>query len=223
MSTVSRASGLIDEQGYFWPNCTELRRHVVPEAAEAEMRCQVDRAMAAGIDVTHLDAHMGAAAIPELLDAYLRLGAFYQLPVVLPRAIDGYLKLLLGNDTCDNAEVYRAAVRQIESTGPVVDHFRSGTGAPSDQAEHSYKAMLLALPPGLTYLALHANAPGDIEQIFPLRAHRRTDEYRIFQGPAFGLWAAERGIAVTDMRSQRTLMRRQDRSPVSDPVPHSTR
>src|SRR5512138_455136 len=66
ISTVSRRSGLIDGSGYFWRRLPMLGPKVVPEAAEAEMRAQIERALAAGIDVTHLDTHMGAALLPAL-------------------------------------------------------------------------------------------------------------------------------------------------------------
>jgi YdjC-like protein len=61
ISTTSRSSGLIDESGYFWRRLPMLGAHVVPQAAEAEMRAQIERALAAGIDITHLDTHMGAS------------------------------------------------------------------------------------------------------------------------------------------------------------------
>ena len=48
-------AGLTDEAGYFWADVPSLRRNAVPEAVEAELRAQIDAALAAGIDVTHLD------------------------------------------------------------------------------------------------------------------------------------------------------------------------
>ena len=59
LSTSSRSSGLIDEQGYFWKNRTLLRQHIQPEAALIELRAQIDIALKEGIDVSHLDCHMG--------------------------------------------------------------------------------------------------------------------------------------------------------------------
>ncbi len=72
ISTVSRASGLIDGDGYFWRDLDSVRRHLVPEAAETELRAQVDRAIASGMRPTHIDAHMAVAMLPELLDAHVR-------------------------------------------------------------------------------------------------------------------------------------------------------
>jgi len=207
ISTVSRASGLIDAQGCFWSTCDDLRRQVVPEAAEVEMRCQIDRAIEAGIDVTHVDAHMGAALIPELLDAYLRVAEAYRLPVLLPRAIEEYVHLFITPGAIDLGP-YRDAVRRVEAcSGVMVDQFRSATGSLRGQPLESYQAMVRSLPTGLTYVALHCNAPGDFESISPERARRRTDEYRMLRDPEFAAWTAAEGIAVTGMRPLRDVWR----------------
>jgi predicted glycoside hydrolase/deacetylase ChbG (UPF0249 family) len=205
VSTVSAASGLIDEQGYFWRSCALLRRHVVPEAAEIEMRGQIDHALNAGVDVTHLDAHMGATLLPELLGMYLKIGEAYRLPILLPREIESYLGLL-GDAGGFDREPYFRAIRSLNAAS-VVDHFRTSTGASTEMARESYQAMIEALPSGTTYIALHCNAPGDFESIFPSRAHRRTDEYHIFRGADFGNWAAGRGFAVMGMRPLRETLR----------------
>ena len=62
----------------------------IAEAVEAELRAQIDAAYAAGIDVTHLDAHMGAAFSPEFCDIYIRLGLEYRLPILLTSTIAAY-------------------------------------------------------------------------------------------------------------------------------------
>ncbi len=94
ISTTSRSSGLIDEDGHFWRRLPMLAAHVVPEAAETEMRAQIERAISAGIDVTHLDTHMGAAVLPQLIDIYIRLGREYRLPVLLPKHLSDYTSVL---------------------------------------------------------------------------------------------------------------------------------
>src|SRR5215831_8599761 len=87
ISTASRASGLIDGDGYFWRDVASLRVHLVVEAVEAELRAQIERARSAGMSPTHIDAHMAAAMLPELLDLHVRLGHDYGLVPVLPRKI----------------------------------------------------------------------------------------------------------------------------------------
>src|SRR5262245_17234171 len=74
LTGASRASGLVDGDGYMWSKVKPLREHAAAGAVEAELRAQIDAALAAGIDVTHLDAHMGAVLAPEFAGIYVRLG-----------------------------------------------------------------------------------------------------------------------------------------------------
>ena len=62
------------------------------------MRAQIERALQAGIDVTHLDTHMGAALVPELAEIYVQLGREYRLPGLLPRRFESYSCVLALGD-----------------------------------------------------------------------------------------------------------------------------
>jgi hypothetical protein len=204
LTTHSRASGLVDEQGCFPRNCLALRERLDVEAAEIELRAQIDRALEARIDVTHLDAHMGAAAVPELADLYVRLGIDYRLPVLLPRQVDSYTGVLRLGEVPPSLHARELGV--LESRGlPVVDHFRMTPETYDPDVETTYRRMIETLPAGVTYFALHCNAPGDIETIVPPRAHRRTNEYLLFGTGAPVRWATEAGVRLVGMREMRAL------------------
>jgi hypothetical protein len=51
--------GLVDADGCLWRSVQEVYAHANPEEALAEGRAQIKKALAAGIDLTHLDSHMG--------------------------------------------------------------------------------------------------------------------------------------------------------------------
>ena len=171
LSTVSRASGLIDGDGYFWRDVASLRRHLVPEAAEAEMRAQIERALAAGLAPTHLDAHMAAAMLPELLDTHVRLGREYGLFPVLPRSIRW----------APDPVAYSAAVAALDRKGaPVIDHCRGTLPFGRDALEDGWRRLISELPPGITHLALHCTAPGEFAAMAPAHADWRFDEYDLF-------------------------------------------
>ncbi len=54
-----RVPSLLDTNGYFYPTETEAAARIDPKEAEAEIRAQIARARALGIQPTHLDSHMG--------------------------------------------------------------------------------------------------------------------------------------------------------------------
>lgn len=192
VSTVSRASGLIDGDGYFWRDVASLRRHLVPEAAEAEMRAQVERALAAGLVPTHVDAHMAAAMLPELLDAHVRLARDFGLMPILPRSITW----------APDPARYAAVVAALDRAGaPVVDHCRGTLAVDADGLEDGWSALVSALPPGITHLALHCTQPGDFAAMAPGHDGWRTREYDLFARGFVRDLCAAHGVGVTSTRA----------------------
>jgi predicted glycoside hydrolase/deacetylase ChbG (UPF0249 family) len=207
LTRVPKSSGLVDDEGYFPRNVAALAERVDPEAAQAEMRAQIDRALAFGIDATHLDTHMGSALSPALVDAYCGVGRDYDLPVLLPRRGAQYAKVL-SLDTPETFAKWREAIDRLEPDGvPLVDDFAMTPGAPIGESEAAYRALVETLPEGLTFVALHPNAPGDIETIVPPRAHHRTDEYTLLGQGRIKVWLDEAGIQTVGMRALRDAMR----------------
>lgn len=206
LTRPSAAAGLTDAYGYLWNNVGDLRRRAHPEAVEAEMRAQIDRALAMGIDVTHLDAHQYAALAPEFVNIYARLGAEYRVPVMFPRdfaAIDYRPNL----GAVDLAVYPTIADRLAEVDHPLMDALRETPWVRAGDAESAYRRMLAGLPAGLSFLALHFNAPGEIEAIEPGSAHIRTEEYAAFAAPAFAAWLAAEGLQPVGFRGFRDALR----------------
>ena len=73
ISTRDPASGLMDTDGYFHPDTESAQAHGDPAAVQLEIQTQVERALAAGIDVTHIDSHMGTVFHPSSWAALSRL------------------------------------------------------------------------------------------------------------------------------------------------------
>ena len=206
ISTTSQSSGLIDEHGYFWHRLPMLAAHLVPEAAETEMRAQIERALASGIDITHLDSHMGVAVLPQLVEIYIRLGREYRLPILLPKQFLEYTAVL--EFAGIKVDGYEELLAGMEAEGwPMIDHFRMTPGVPSTESDQSYRELVSRLLAGLTMISIHPNKSGDIETIVPAKAHFRTDEYRIFSDAEFQKFATQQGIQTIGFRPLRHLLR----------------
>jgi len=206
ISTTDRSSGLIDADGYFWHRLPMLAAHLVPEAAEIEMRAQIERTLAAGVDITHLDSHMGVALLPKLIDIYIRLGREYRLPVLLPINLNEYTSVLEFDNISLN-EVTEGLARLDADGWPLVDHFRMTPGVASQESDKAYRELIAGLPQGLTLVAVHPNTSGDIEAIIPQRAHFRTEEYRLFRDANFKEFIAAQNIQSLGFRPIRELLR----------------
>lgn len=201
---ITRGPSLRDAHGFFPRDVPSLRAQADAGEAEAEMQAQIERALAAGIDVTHLDTHMGAALVPELLPATLRMAKKFRLPLLLPRRIEEYLSVLrLG--LVDPAS-YAAAVADSP-----IDGFRMTPGHVPGEAGETYRRLLLEVGGGTTFVALHPNLAGDIETIeagHPRQQPRwRIEETALFASMAPARWLAEAGIRRSGMRALRDRLR----------------
>lgn len=85
---ITHAPSLQSGEGGFPRTLEDLWEHADPGEVLRELRAQVERAIAWGIDVTHLAPHLSAITLrPEFFDIYLELAVDFRLPIRLPSAI----------------------------------------------------------------------------------------------------------------------------------------
>ena len=206
LTGASKTNGLVDDDGYMWRTARAAHDHAHLDAVEAELRAQIDAALAAGIDATHLDCHMGTALAPAFADIYLRLGRDYRLPVLFPRHWDNYgVGLKLGD--VDPAR-HAARIADLEARGhPIIDRF---VETPWDALgdEDAYRRMIADVGPGLTFLAFHPNHAGDIDVINPPRARCRISEAHLLQDAAFMAEVRARNLVLLGFRDMRDRLRK---------------
>jgi predicted glycoside hydrolase/deacetylase ChbG (UPF0249 family) len=206
LTVPSRSAGLTNDLGYFWPDVASVRRNAVPEAVEVELRAQIDTALAAGIDVTHLDAHMGAVNMPEFVDIYLRLGRDYKVPILLVRDIVRFYPDQHSEPLA--RERYNAVVAEAQAEGfPIFELISETPWHRESDAETTYHEIFRSVPYGLSFFAFHFNAPGDFEVVEPEYARIRTEEYALFKTPKIAEWLKEYGAEAVGFRDMRTNLR----------------
>jgi hypothetical protein len=72
---------LCTEEGYFYSDVVGVYMNAKLDEAEREVRAQIDKALKAGIDVTHIDAHMGTMQFARTYhERYIRIAKDYNLP-----------------------------------------------------------------------------------------------------------------------------------------------
>src|SRR5205823_577470 len=95
-----RVASLLDKSGYFYLTESEAASHLDVKEAEAEIRAQIERARAFGIQPTHLDSHMGTLYQSKaLFEVLLRVAGENKLPTRMSReffASAPFLPALLG-------------------------------------------------------------------------------------------------------------------------------
>ena len=133
---ITHAPSLLSGEGGFPRDPEDLWEHADPAEVRRELRAQVERAQAWGIDVTHLAPHLTAITLrPEFFDVYLELAVDFCLPIRLPSTI--------------SAEQAGFPFRQLAADEGVVfpDHFDHDWRAGSRDRVHE---AIAALEPGVT-------------------------------------------------------------------------
>ena len=140
---ASQAPTLIDSLGFLYATAEEAARNMDAREAEAEIRAQVERALAFGVQPTHLDSHMGTLfQTPDLFDAYLRVGRDYGIPVFVP------------GDALRQQAPHLMDLLTPEDI--VIDHFAmAAPQVPAEQWDAYYTGLLENLQPGVTEIIIH--------------------------------------------------------------------
>jgi predicted glycoside hydrolase/deacetylase ChbG (UPF0249 family) len=206
LSTRDPHSGLLDEDGFFHRSTQETQANANPEAVMVELQTQIDRALTWGIDVTHLDTHMGAVAHPKFFTAYYQAAVQHHIAVMIPRG-EAAVYQEMGLDV-ETAAGFAALTSQLEEQGlPLVDAILS---LPLDQPEGQIdlaKKLLGDLPAGLTHFIIHPciDSP-ELRAITP-DWKSRVANYETFMSREIKEFLKNSGIHVTGYRALRNLIR----------------
>ena len=85
---LTHAPSLLSGEGGFPRSVDDLWEHAESTEVLRECRAQIERALAWGIDVTHLAPHLTSITVrPEFFDVYLELAVEFKLPIRLPSTI----------------------------------------------------------------------------------------------------------------------------------------
>lgn len=84
----NQVPSLVNDKGFFFETCLDVHRNFREKDIESEYRAQINLVLKSGIDITHLDSHMGIAfSHPRILKIYFELGREFKLPVLLNNEI----------------------------------------------------------------------------------------------------------------------------------------
>lgn len=206
LSTCDPRSGLLDGQGFLHKTTQDVWANADPEAVVAELDVQVRRAMAEGIQLTHIDTHMGSIAHPTLIPGYIQLATQYGLPPMIPRLSAEEL-MGVGHVDEDTAQMITGMVQTLEEMGvPLLDGL---SGLELDDSEDRFeqaKQALQALQPGLTHFIIHPAKDTPELRWITSSWDCRVADYETFTSDAMRDFIRDEGIQVIGYRALQALM-----------------
>ncbi len=210
VSGKSLIPSLLDAQGFFWHSTLQVEQHdKLPEIVR-ETRAQIERALAFGVDVTHIDSHMGAhygleAGRIDILKATMKLAQEFGLPFRLPMhspELDKAPKKL---------KAYRALVQHYRDQGfAILDYLDTGSyNVPVTKRFAYYKNAIRNLKPGVTEIIIHCGAPTKEMKAITTSWDRRTEDARIFTDPRMLKFIEAHNVKLIGWRALRDWQRKQ--------------
>lgn len=199
LSSRDPATGLLDHEGCLWRTAREAVKNVTLAAAEGEMRGQIETALEAGIDVTHIDTHMGTVVHPKFLGIYLKLASEYSVPAFLPNMTRERLMEVSDPEFID---AYQELIDMVETSSvPTLDEIIVDTLHHEDDKLGYYKSLVAGIKPGLTHLLFHTAKLGDeLRAITPESCEWRNADYLCFTDPTLKQFIDDTDIALIGYR-----------------------
>ena len=209
LSTRDPDSGLLDADGYFNQWHQAVYDNARPEAVEREVNAQIERALAAGIDVTHVDSHMGTIMNPKFIQSYIQAGASRLLPNMLPRMDAQGMDIMALS--AEEKISYEPLSQQFEKMGiPMLDGL---LGMPLDQPNPDRqmeiaKNLLGNLPVGITHFIFHPSIDtAELRSIAP-DWESRVSNYNTFMSDDLKKFIEGEDIKLIGYRQIREVMRK---------------
>jgi predicted glycoside hydrolase/deacetylase ChbG (UPF0249 family) len=193
--------GLVDPDGYLWGSVEDVYAHATVAQAKAEARAQVERALKAGIDVSHIDSHMGTMQYrADYHRAYLELASELNLPVRM-----------------GSPETYERAglpgIREeAEKLGLVFPDrlIHEENPEPGESRKDFWLRIVRTLKPGVTELYIHASTDTDEARSVSNSWRDRATDYEIFtKDPDMRKAIKDGGIIRIGYRPLRDLQRKE--------------
>lgn len=206
VSTADPNTGLFDADGYFPQNTDRSQPHATTAAVDRELRAQLDRALALGLDVTHIDSHMLTTFTPAYLPIYLGLALEYRLPAFAFRH-DETGRRADGFDGDVASEMARVTT-DFEARGlPLFDHAYCMSLDRHEERLSEATRALADCPPGLTHFIIHpvSDTP-EIRAIAPDWRARVADR-ALFVDEAWRAAVKASGVQVIGYRALRDALR----------------
>ncbi len=191
--------GLVTPQGYLWPDIASVYKSATPAQAEIEARAQIRKALDRGIDVTHLDSHMGA------LQYDMR---YHQVYRTLAREFD--LPIRMGNQDLLEKLGGGHLRAELDADGTVYpDYLIHQQRRQGETTEVYWKRIIGELKPGVTELYIHPAVAGDEMQHITNSWKERDEEFHLFTDDAsVRQLLDQRGVKRIGWRPLRDLQRR---------------
>ena len=191
--------GLVDAMGYMHDNVGEVVKHASAGEVEQEMRAQIALAEKMGIEITHIDSHMGTLfATPEYFEAFIKVAIEKHLPILMAGGHDTMVK----KEDTEAYERLKPFVQKVWDAGlPVLDDIDTSTYSwKTMDKKAQYIDTIHNLKPGITWINCHTTKPTEESKAITNNRELLFGDYLALIDPDVKKAIQDEGIILTTWR-----------------------
>ncbi|UXY16843.1 polysaccharide deacetylase family protein [Chitiniphilus purpureus] len=202
---AAEVPSLYNPQGRLWATTREVAKHAKPDEVRRELRAQIAKVRAAGLQISHLDAHMMFwAADRTLFEIYVSLGEETGIPVLMQ---SGFLPLAQQLEV--NRKPQAAGLATPDTFSMLYDPPQRQHGVPY----RGYETLLAQLPPGVHALAIHPGTDSAETRHAIADLPLRLSDFAVWRQGALQRQIAGRGIKTSSYAPLHALQQQLHASP----------
>lgn len=191
--------GLVDDSGYMHANVRGVLENATPDEVEAEIRAQIALAEKMGVNITHLDSHMGTLyAIPAFFERYVKVAIEKQIPLLIGA--------VGASADPEESQIYRLLLPYLDKVWaaglPVLDVIDTSSYDWKDieKRKDQFIKTIRNLKPGVTWFNVHPTKPTEEGKALSRNREILFSDYQILISPEIKQVIEEEGVILTTWR-----------------------
>lgn len=211
VTTRDHASGMLDAQGYFYRTTADFQQAADIQAVEREISAQVELALREGIDVTHIDSHMGSLFHPRFITSYAELAMKHRIPAMLFSEATALVLNSQGFGGISDPAALRALLLNLEAQHyPLFDSlYMLPLNNPSADEQFAMATSIIdQLPAGLSIMIAHPAQDTPELRAIAGDWQSRVANYQVLTDPRLREYIEQAGVHLVGYRVLRDLIRK---------------
>jgi predicted glycoside hydrolase/deacetylase ChbG (UPF0249 family) len=200
--------GLIDPAGYLWHSVPQVVMSAKAEEIEKEIRAQIEKSFAVGIQPSHIDTHMGTLyGSQDYAKVYMKIAMEYNIPAMVIEFTDEVVARF-------REEGYPITDDMINFVSdyplPKLDNFQSVTKASSyEEKKENFFKLVNSLQPGITEIIFHPSIESDSLKNITNSWQQRVWEGQMFADPDMKQFFQDEKILFTNWKDMMKRFKKQ--------------
>ena len=195
----TKVPSMVDSDGYLWRSVFDTAAKAKPEEVEAEIRAQVERAIAKGTKPGHIDTHMGTLySRLEFTKACLKVAEEFHIPAMVVEQTPAVLEKFKKQGypiTSESMKVLAGyKLPKLDDFNPAPD------GKTYEEKRENFFKLVRSLSPGLNEIIFHPSVQTDTLKAITGSWQQRAWESQMFADPAVHAFFEREEIQFTNWK-----------------------